>query len=276
VEVAGRAKSPLPPEARRRYSADMSAEPHPSLDSPHDGEMSLQALSEAFAEATGRPAHPHCPPEQGPQIDPCSQVSDQDPFTPPALVEEPDEGLWPDREQSPDDPCQISPLTILEAMLFVGNRASEPLSPGRAAELMRGVAAAEVPDLVDQLNRRYLAQGCPYQIVSEGAGYRMALRREFSPVRARFFGRIREARLSQAAIDVLAIVAYRQPITADEVSTLRGRPSGHLIAQLVRRRLLEVQRTADRPRNPQYRTSGRFLQLFGLQSLGDLPQSDEA
>ncbi len=253
----------------------MSAEPDPSLDSPHDGEMSLQALSEAFAEATGRAAHLRSPPEQGTEAAPSLGRSDAEALSPPALVDDADDGLWPSPEQPPDDPCQISPLTILEAMLFVGNRASEPLTGARAAELMRGVTAAEVPDLVDQLNRRYLAGGCPYQIVSEGAGYRMALRREFSAVRAKFFGRVREARLSQAAIDVLAIVAYRQPITADAVSKLRGRPSGHLIAQLVRRRLLEVQRTADRPRNPQYRTSGRFLQLFGMKSLGDLPQSDE-
>jgi len=237
--------------------------------------MSLQALSEAFAEAIGR-APPHSPPEQGLQGDPPSESSGESAPAEHALVDEPAEGLSTGGEQSPDDPCQTSPLTILEAMLFVGNRASEPLSPGRVAELMRGVEPGEVPDLVDQLNRGYLARGCPYQIVSEGAGYRMALRREFSAVRARFFGRIREARLSQAAVDVLAIVAYRQPITADEVSTLRGRPSGHLITQLVRRRLLAVERAADRPRNPQYRTSERFLQLFGLQSLGDLPQSDEA
>jgi segregation and condensation protein B len=238
--------------------------------------MSLETLSEAFAAATGRAARFCSPPEQGAQVGQSFAGSDEDVLSPPALGDEPGDRLSPSPEQSPDDRCQVSPLTILEAMLFVGNRTSEPLTPGRAAELMRGVAAGEVADLVDQLNSRYLAGGCPYQIVSEGAGYRMALRREFSAVRAKFFGRIREARLSQAAIDVLAIVAYRQPITAEAVSKLRGRPSGHLIAQLVRRRLLEVQRTADRPRNPQYRTSGRFLQLFGLTSLGDLPQSDEA
>jgi segregation and condensation protein B len=174
-----------------------------------------------------------------------------------------------------EDPCEISPLTILEAMLFVGNRASEPLSAARAAELMRGVEVGEIPDLVDELNRRYTERGSPYRVVQEGAGYRMTLRGEFCGVRNKFFGRLREARLSQAAIDVLAIVAYRQPVGAEEVAKLRGMPSGHLLLQLVRRRLLEVERSAEKPRTPRYRTTARFLDLFGLEGLGDLPQSED-
>jgi len=160
-------------------------------------------------------------------------------------------------------------------MLFVGNQSGEPLSSARAAELMRGVEAGEIPDLVEQLNRRYQARACPYRIVSEGPGFRLALRREFWPVRNRFYGRIREARLSQAAIDVLSIVAYRQPVTADEVTQMRGHPSGHLVTQLVRRRLLRVERSAEQPRLARYCTTERFLALFGLESLDDLPKSDE-
>jgi segregation and condensation protein B len=160
-------------------------------------------------------------------------------------------------------------------MLFVGNRACEPLSCARAAELMRGVEPGEIPDLVEQLNRRYASNGCPYHIVSEGAGYRLALCEEFSGVRNKFYGRLREARLSQAAIDVLAIVAYQQPITAEEVTSLRGTPSGPLLAQLVGRRLLAIERPSEKPRSARYRTSSRFLELFGLERLEDLPQSDE-
>jgi segregation and condensation protein B len=180
----------------------------------------------------------------------------------------------PDGERD-DDPCEINPTSILEAMLFVGNPAGEPLTSLRASELMRGVAPDEIPDLVDQLNRRYAARRCPYFIASEGAGYRMTLRREFWPIRNRFYGRIREARLSQAAIDVMAIVAYRQPVTAEAVSQHRGHPSGHLLAQLVHRRLLRIDRAGGQPRLARYWTTERFLGLFGLESLTDLPRSDE-
>jgi segregation and condensation protein B len=94
-------------------------------------------------------------------------------------------------------------------------------------------------------------------------------------LRDRFYGRVRDARLSRAAVDVLAIVAYRQPVTARQIAELRGRPSGRLLAQLVRRRLLRVHRPAG-PRAPaEYQTADRFLELFGLGSVDDLPQSED-
>jgi len=174
-----------------------------------------------------------------------------------------------------DDPCPISPQTILEALLFVGNRQSEPISSQRAAELMRGVEAREIPSLVHALNARYQADGCPYQIVAEGQGYRLVLRKAFHPLRNKFYGRVREARLSQAAIDVLAILGYRQPLTAEDVNRLRGISSNHILQQLVRRQLLRIERTEDKPRKTLYYTTDRFLALFGLGSLEDLPQSEE-
>jgi len=175
-----------------------------------------------------------------------------------------------------EDACPVSPTTIFEAMLFVGNRDNEPLSAVRAAELMRDVAADEIPSLVDQLNRRYDADGRAYQIVGEGDGYRLTLRKKYAALRNRFYGRMREARLSQAAIDVLAIAAYRQPITGERVNRLRGKPSSHILAQLVRRGLLRIERPESKRRKVEYYTTDRFLKLFNLQSLGDLPRGEDA
>lgn len=174
-----------------------------------------------------------------------------------------------------DDACPISPLSILEALLFVGNRPGAPLTAAQVAGVMRGVEPEEIGALVDQLNERYLQGGCPYQIVGESGGYRMALRPEFHGLRAKFYGRAREARLSQAAIDVLAVVAYCQPVTADDVARQRGRPSNHILGQLVRRQLLAIERTDEKPRKTLYTTTRRFLALFGLESLDDLPQAEE-
>ncbi len=174
------------------------------------------------------------------------------------------------------DACPINALSILEALLFVGCPGGEPLRPERAAQLMRGVAPEEIPDLAAELNRRYAAGGCPYHVVLEGAGYRLRLRPEYWGLRDRVLGRSRQARLSQAAVETLAIVAYRQPITADEVNRLRGVPSGAVLSHLVRRRLLRLERPAHAPRKAFYRTTERFLALFGLKSLADLPQSEEA
>jgi segregation and condensation protein B len=174
-----------------------------------------------------------------------------------------------------EDTCPVSPLTILEAMFFVGNHENKPLTALKAAELMRDVAAEEIPTLVDELNHRYDINNCPYHIVGEGNGYRLILRKNHSAIRNKFYGRIREARLSQAAIDVLAIVAYRQPLASEQVNRLRGKPSTHILAQLVRRGLLKIKRPESKPRTPQYYTTDRFLRLFNLQSLDDLPRSEE-
>jgi segregation and condensation protein B len=166
-------------------------------------------------------------------------------------------------------------LSVLEAMLFVGNRASAPLTAATAAGLIRGVEPDEIPELVQQLNRRYAANRCPYEIVSEGPGYRLTIRQDHAWLRNQFYGRVREARLSRAAIETLAIVAYRQPITGDEVATARCAPSGSLLTQLVRRRLLRVERPPDNPKPVRYCTTDRFLTLFGLESLADLPRTDD-
>ena len=245
----------------------MSASADPPFESQPQG-ISLDELTKAFAEVMDveprLPAESATPPEQREQ--PSEAVAAADAEQPAAV---------PPTETAIDDACPINPRTILEAMLFVGNRENEPLSPRRAAELMRDVEVDEIPSLVEELNRRYDETGAPYQIVGEGDGYRLAIRREFHPLRNRFYGRVREARLSQAAIDVLALVAYQQPMTAEQIHRLRGRPSRHVLAHLVRRGLLRIERPDVKRRTPHYFTTDRFLRLFNLESLDDLPRSEE-
>ena len=179
------------------------------------------------------------------------------------------------QEEEPLPPVEVTPLSILESMLFVGNPENEPLKSKQVAALLRGVSPREIDELVKQLNERYADRGCPYQVDSVGGGYLMRLRPEFSQFRDKFYGRIREARLSQQAIDVLAIVAYRPGATRVEIDDLRGRNSGSILSQLVRRRLLRVERTGEKPRKPSYFPTDRFLGLFGLENLDELPQSQE-
>lgn len=174
------------------------------------------------------------------------------------------------------DPCEVTPRSILEALLFVGNPTNEPLSSRYVASLMRGVRAAEIDALVQQLNEEYLRRNCPYEILEVAGGYRLALRAEYDRLREKFFGRTRQARLSPAAIEVLAAVAYNEPVTIEEVTKLRGAASGHLLAQLVRRQLVRLERTDTKPRKTIYWTTDRFLSLFGLESLADLPRGEDS
>lgn len=250
-----------------RYSSDMPDKRHSDNKSTPDDlgldgfvkrdddlGLSLEDLSEAYAQLIEGGA---------------------DPYQPEAIEEdEPDEEVLGDRGAGSEE-VDVTPRTILEAMLFVGSSNNEPLSGRVVAGLMRGVSPREIDELVRELNEIYEAEACPYRIVSAGTGYTMQLRAEFARLRDKFYGRVREAKLSQPAIDVLAMVAYRQPITRDAVNELRGQTSGAVLSQLVRRELLRIERTEENPRIPLYHTTDRFLDLFGLASIDELPQSQE-
>jgi segregation and condensation protein B len=162
---------------------------------------------------------------------------------------------------------------IVEAILFVGGA---PLTPAGAAEVVRGLAAEQFTETIAELNQDYRRQGRPYLIRLTEQGYVLELRPRYKPVWDKIYGAIREARLSTAAIDVLALVAYRQPATKQEIEAIRGTESGHLLRQLVRRRLIAiVHRGESNQREVSYGTTERFLELFSLKSLDDLPQTQD-
>lgn len=164
-------------------------------------------------------------------------------------------------------------LRILEAILFVGGA---PLTYERAKGLVRGLTAEQFDESLEQLQRAYRRQNRPYHIENKGQGFLMTLKPRFQAVQSRLLGGLREARLSSAAVDTLALVAYRQPTTKGEVDALRGAESGAVLRQLIRRGLVQVlQRGDGGERETTYGTTPRFLELFGLQSLEDLPRTQD-
>ncbi|MFO0928787.1 MAG: SMC-Scp complex subunit ScpB [Gemmataceae bacterium] len=171
------------------------------------------------------------------------------------------------------NPADASPPPverIVEAMLFIGGA---PLSVVRACEAIRGLTPEGFAQAVAALNRAYREQGRPYRIGVRDDGYEMTLRPGFAAVRERLFGGQREARLSMPALDTLALVAYRQPVTRPEVDSLRGADSLALLRQLVKLGLIAVQRGSSGDAEVCYGTTTRFLQLFGLRNLDDLPRT---
>jgi segregation and condensation protein B len=225
---------------------------------PEDQGLSLEELSTAYAELLQRGATPYEEPHSS-----SAESATEHLFEPPT---EPD---------ATDIGCDLTPKSILEAMIFVGNAKNEPLTSRRVAALMRGVRPAEIDDIVRELNDEYTREGSAFEIASVDAGYVLQLRDEWSSLRDSFYGRVREAKLTQTAIDVLAIVAYRQPIRRDEIDQVRGLPSGGVLSQLLRRGLLQLDRGDGKTKSMHYRTTDRFLQLFGLESLAELPQSQD-
>ena len=166
----------------------------------------------------------------------------------------------------------IGPTSILEAMLFVGDRDNRPLTLARATEMMRNVSETEAIEALADLNERYWRDGAPYRIVRDGDGFRMALRPEFDALAARFVGgKTKEFKLTQTMIDVLALIAYRQPISLDEILETRNNATGAL-SQLVKREIVaQEKRVVDKKKVAFYSTTPRFLRLFNLESLDDLP-----
>ncbi len=172
------------------------------------------------------------------------------------------------------DAVPVTPTTILEALLFVGSADNTPISARKIASFIRGVSPAEIESAVAELNQAYECQQSAFRIIASEQGYRLAICDDLVPICARLRGRERPARLSQAAVEVMAVVAYHQPATAEEVDRLRNHQSGAILSQLVRRGLLSTHRDPQNPRIRCYSTTGRFLSLFGLDSVTDLPQAD--
>lgn len=237
-------------------------------DSPAEGDqdwdgISLEELGAAYAEAIAQSDDALQSPEQ-----PDEQTAEAAPDSPAeadSLVAEHDE----------DNDAVPTPTAIIEAALFIGNPDGRAMSEAELAALMRGVTAEDVSCYVDRLNEGYQANGQAFRIHRDEDGLRMGVAPDMEIVRRAFYGKIRETRLSQPAIEVLSLVAYQPGISADKVQDQRGKESASLLSQLVRRRLLEQRRVVpEGGKRPvaTYHPTERFLQLFGLDSLDDLPQ----
>lgn len=189
-----------------------------------------------------------------------------------------DEHLSVSVDGGEEDTGGVSPLGIVEAALFIGHPENKPLTAAQIAATMRGVSAAEVDQLVEELNAIYQNNGHAFNVIERDGGYVFGLSEQMRSVRSAFYGKIRETRLNQAAIDVLALVAYQPGITSPKISDQRGKDSGPIINQMVRRELLEVRREQQNNGKsvPTYYPTVRLLNLLGLGGLDDLPQVDEA
>lgn len=169
----------------------------------------------------------------------------------------------------------VNPTSILEAMLFVGNSENQAITAKQTAALMRGVSEEDIAELVAELNESYAADGTPFEIVMRDGGYQMTITKEFESCRNGFYREEKAARLAQPVIDVLSLIAYMQPVSKTAIEDKRMKPCNSILNQLVRRRLVEFERKKVKGEKVEtiYRTSARFLDLFGLDSLDELPKS---
>jgi segregation and condensation protein B len=173
----------------------------------------------------------------------------------------------------PVQPIDAASLSnLVEAALFIGG---PPLQTEHLCELIPGVDKDKLVAAIAQLNQQYHRQGRPYEIRRVGSGYQMMLRPRFFSVASRLRRHSREVRLSQAAVEVLALVAYRQPVTPHQIDAIRGTDSSAILRQLRRRNLIEPVDQPEGSRTIEYKTTRRFLELFRLTNLDDLPRVQE-
>lgn len=162
-------------------------------------------------------------------------------------------------------------LGALECLLFV---AHEPLSVKRLAEILE-LKEAEVEELLDMLSREYEKSGRGIQLVEVAGGYQVCTRPEFAAYVEKLYKPQAQA-LSRAALETLAIIAYKQPITRAEVEQIRGVKVDGVINTLMEKGLLEEVGRKEGPGRPiLYGTSNKFLQHFGLKSLDELPDPED-
>jgi segregation and condensation protein B len=164
-------------------------------------------------------------------------------------------------------------LALVEAALMA---ADEPLSPRRLAAAAGLGDVAEARRLVQRLRALYDRDGTAFQVEELAGGYQLLTRPEYHPWLARLRRGVAELRLTPAARETLAIIAYRQPITRADVEAIRGVQSGEVLRQLMEKGLVHFAGRDDSLGRPHlYGTTRKFLQVFGLKSLRDLPPAQE-
>ena len=164
----------------------------------------------------------------------------------------------------------LTALDILEALIFASE---EPLTIDQITRIL-SISVNEAQELLQQLKAQKEASG-GLTLAAVAGGYRFLTK----PECADYVARLREpkkVRLSRAALEVLAIIAYRQPITHAEIDAIRGVDSSHSLKTLVERELVQTTKRKEAPGRPWlYETTEAFLDFVGIESLEQLPPLDE-
>ncbi len=156
----------------------------------------------------------------------------------------------------------------VEAMLFAGG---DPVSCERMAGVL-GVSLDNIDGVCSELNEFYEETGSALRVVKLGRQYQLATRDQYAPIIRTLLDLKKDAPLSNAAMEVLAVIAYNEPVTKNFVERVRGVDCSGVVNTLLARGLIEERGRLDLPGRPmQYATSPNFMRCFGLESMGELP-----
>lgn len=162
---------------------------------------------------------------------------------------------------------------IVEALVFA---ADEPLPIKQIQDLIEEAKPSEIRKAVDALNHEYKQTGRAFQIVEAAGGYQMVTRDSYSQYLRKLFQKKIKSRLSQAALETLSVIAFKQPVSRVEVDAIRGVNSDGVVHNLLERKLITISGRAEGAGRPLlYKTTKEFLRYFGINDVSDLPKPRE-
>jgi len=161
-------------------------------------------------------------------------------------------------------------VDVLEALLFASDA---PIEAERIQEVLELDSPAAARELADALRRRLDGEGRALQVLEVGGGFRLVTRPEVAPWLVKLQRSKTKSRLSRPALETLAIIAYRQPVSRPDVDAIRGVNSEGVLDNLLDRRMIRIGGRKDSPGRPfLYETTREFLVAFGLRDVSDLPK----
>jgi len=176
------------------------------------------------------------------------------------------------RQLTTDNSIEIIPMRVVEAILFASD---SPLPPAKIASILGVGDARDVRKHIAALNETYEAAGNAFRIEEIAGGYRMMTLPAYNRWLTKLLRARAETKLTGAAMETLAIVAYKQPCTRADIEAVRGVAAGDILNRLREMNMIKiVGRAEDLGRPLLYGTTKRFLEVFGLAGLDDLPQVD--
>lgn len=162
---------------------------------------------------------------------------------------------------------------IVESLIFASE---EPISLRKLVDIVGDTDSAQITEAITQIKNDYEIQGRSFQIEEIAGGYQLFSKPEYYEWIAKLRKKSGETKLSQAALETLAIIAYKQPILRADVEAIRGVQSGQIIRLLMEKDLVKVAGRDESLGHPLlYGTTKRFLEYFGLKDINDLPKIEE-
>ena len=163
--------------------------------------------------------------------------------------------------------------SVIESLILAS---PEPLPAKKIADQIDEMTPSKVAKAVADINTRYAETETSFRIREIAGGYQFYILQEFTGYVQEMFSRTRKMRLTKAALETLAIVAYKQPVTKSEIELIRGVASDGVLHNLLEKNMLTIKGRADTVGKPlQYGTTDEFLKFFGLNKVDDLPKMSE-